>query len=262
MPSALRQRKTSLKRRTWPQAELGQLETIVESPRAPQEARPPSSESVDSIDESVPDIMLQITKPVTQTNGKTASQEMTHTQMIWYSHHLAESYNDRERLAGKIEQLENVCRYQSKTNKSLLEDVRTWQKNYESLETELIEATQEIEQAKAYVRSVETVNANLRYTLSQAREELEQPRRRRRNSCLSVCWDRLRCLSRRNRSFACGQSVLKSTSPQPEKPARVVNLSDTSMSKTHLLSSRNCSQISQLPSQLPDARQVLQRRAG
>lgn len=254
MPSALKQRKRSVKRQTWPQAELGQLETIIESPRPPQEARPASSESADSTDGSASD-----SKPDIQINAKTLSQENTHTQMIWYSHHLAESYTDRERLAGKIEQLENVCRYQSKTNKSLLEDIQTWHKNYETLETELIEATQEIQEAKAYVRNLETVNANLRYALSQAREEQEQARRKRRNGCLTACLERLRCLSRRIGSFGCGASVLKSTSPQPDKPMRVVNLSDTSVSKAHLLSSKNGSRT-QLTSQLPNMRQVAQKK--
>lgn len=260
MPSALRQRKPSVKRQTWPQSEIGQLETIVESPRAPQEARPSSSNSADSACELTSDGMLLDSRPEIHINGKASSQETTHTQMIWYSHHLAESYNDRERLAGKIEQLEHVCRYQSKTNKSLLADVRTWQKNYESIETELIEATQEIEEAKAYVRSVETTNANLRYALSQVREERDQARRKRRNGCFVNFWDRFQCFSRKIGTLAGGASVLKSTSPHPDKPARVVNFSGTSVSRTHLLDSRNCSRSSQLTSQLPDMRQVAQKR--
>lgn len=252
MPSAIRQRQRSLNRQTWPQSELGQLETIIESPRAPQEGCAASSKSTDN----VPNSTLLGGKPETAVDGKIPSYDMTHTQMIWYSHHLAESYNDRERLAGKIEQLENVCRYQSKTNAKLLEDIRSWQKNYESIEAELIEASQEIEEAKSYVRSIETANANLRYALSQAKEEQRRAQKKRRHTCLPTCWSHLRCCSRRMKGLACGTSALKSTSPFPDQPTRVVNLSDTSISRARLLGLKNCSKSSQLTSHHSEVRQV------
>lgn len=252
MPSALRQRKPSIKRQTWPQSELGQLETIIESPRAPQEGCVPSSKITDAASDGT-----QLgSKPDIRIDGRAPLQDMTHTQMIWYSHHLAESYTDRERLAGKIEQLENVCRYQSKTNGTLLEDIRSWQKNYESVEAELIDTAQELEEAKLYVRSIETANANLRYALSQAKEEQRRTRMKKRDTCLPSCWKHLRCFSRRIRSLACGASPLKSTSPFPDQPTRVVNLSSTSISKAQLFGSKNCSKSSQLTLHQPEVRQV------
>lgn len=182
-------------------------------------------------------------------NEKVLSSEVARTQMIWYSHHLAESYHDRERLASKIEQLETVCRSQCKTNASLLEDVRSWQDSYESIEAELIEATQEIEEAKAYVRSIETANANLRYALSQAREEQERARRRRWRKCFADCWDRVRCLPQQVNDIVCGASATKTSSPSPQNPARMIDIPTPSMSRIHLLGSRTCSRMSEGVSQ-------------
>lgn len=263
MSSTPVQRKPSLKRRTWPQSEPGHLETIIESPRTPQEARLSSTDVQDTPPRSRLNSQPQDSKQNVSVEKLLTPADATHTQMIWYSHHLAQSYSDRERLAGKIEQLEDVCRYQSKTNASLLDDIRTWRNNYETVESELIEATQEMEEAKAYVRSVETANANLRYALSQAKEEQERVRRKRWRTCgIEDSWKRLRSIPRRVSNAVCGASALKTTSPQPEKPSRVVDAPSRSTSRIHLLGSRNCSRVSQVASQILEARENPQRRAG
>lgn len=182
MRRAIPKRRGSLKRHTWPRTEVDQLETIVESPQS----SPKSKQTIE----------LPPTEPLCQTEecssiGKLVVQSSTsngegdppkksdQTQMVWYSHHLTESQRDRERLWNKVEELESVCRSHSKANAKLLQDVSAWQISCEKVEAELVEATQEIEEAKAHIRSIETSNMNLRYALRQAREEQELDRQRR-----------------------------------------------------------------------------------
>lgn len=177
MPVMLRHTsKGSRKRHTWPRAVVEQLETIPESPRAPI-----------NFDVSTPDLDVQ-SRPDLDSNPKdellqavtsgTSAEELRRAQMLWYSHHLAESQQDRERLSRKIKELENAYRTQSKVNAGLRDDVKSWQHSYDLIEAELVEVVQEIEEAKAYVRSIETSNANLRYTLSQVKEQTELKRQK------------------------------------------------------------------------------------
>lgn len=161
MPAMLRH--TNGKRHTWPRAIVEQLETIPESPRAPA-------------DFDSPDPTPKPVQPVVDTRS---TEELRRAQMLWYSHHLTESQQDRERLGQKIKELETAYRAQSKINAELRKDIITWQNSYDMIEAELVEAAQEIEEAKAYVRSIETSNANLRYTLSQAKEQVESEKRKR-----------------------------------------------------------------------------------
>lgn len=248
------QRKTSLKRITWPQSAPCQLETIVESPKAQdQSCRQPSS-AQDTNTHSAFGFELLDSKETHSAKTAVNASDVGHAQMIWYSHHLAQSYNDRERLKGKIQQLEDVCKYQSKTNARLLEDVQVWRNNYECVESELIESTQELEEAKAYVRSIETANANLRCALSKLKDEQAHTRKKKWRTCIRLSWKRLQSFSRQVGTAVCGASALISTSPQPDKPSRVVDVPNHSGSRMHLLGSRNCSRSSQLAFQVPELR--------
>lgn len=194
MPVLLRHKpKASLKRHTWPQARAEQLETILESPdRTPNLAPSAESTTSDKPSRDMTNPHVVEIEQVVCNNVKTSSLDTIQTQMIWYSQYLAESQSERERLCQKIEELRTVCKSQSKSNAALLDDVRTWQSNYDAVEAELVEATQEIEEVKGYVRNVETVNANLRYALSQAKEEQERSHRarwsHRLGKCFGSCW--------------------------------------------------------------------------
>lgn len=245
---------SSLKRQTWPPSTPTKLETIVESPRLRDETCCPPSTSVDGATQrKSTQELLDGKQEVSKGQGVSLSGA-EHTQMIWYSHHLAQSYNDRERMAVKIEELERVCKYQSSTNARLLEDIQVWRDNYETAESELVETTQEMVEAKAYLRRVETANANLRYTISQLKEERAHVRKNKWLTCLQVSWNNLKSLGRQIERLVCERSTLKSTSPQPDKPSRVVAMSDRAGSKMHLLGSRNCSRTSQLALQVPELR--------
>ncbi|KAJ9660205.1 hypothetical protein H2198_002711 [Neophaeococcomyces mojaviensis] len=182
-------RTSSSRRHTWPRAQVQQLETIPESPRSsPKKDFSTSLEPSSTGEPQRQDDELSTGEPKAELRN--VIPEAIRTQMLWYSHHLAQSYQDRERLASKISELENVCKSQSKANAALQRDIRVWQQNYESIENELIEAAQEIEEAKAYVRCLETANANVRYALSQAREEQEQAKQRRWGQRLQRPWRR------------------------------------------------------------------------
>lgn len=146
---------------------------------SPSEGRTPRAEDV---------VGLLDSEQCVPTDGKVSSTELVRARMIWYSHHLEESHYDREKLSNKVKELEIVCRSQLRTNASLVQDVQSWQNNYKAIESELVDAAQEIEEAKAYVRSIETANANLRYALSQAREEQERARRRKWSRMARSCW--------------------------------------------------------------------------
>lgn len=246
------QRKRSLKRSTWPQAAPGQLETIVESPKASEKLGFQSPSSPDAGAHATFEFELLDSKQ-NDLDKQTMDPSTGHSQMIWYSHHLAQSYTDRERLAGKIQQLESVCKYQSKTNARLLEDVQVWRNNYECVESELIEATQEMEEAKAYVRSVETANANLRDALSKLKDD-KCTRRNKWRTCLQNLWDRLVSQSQHVGKVVCEASAITSASPLPDMPSRMVDMPNSPSSKMHLLGSRNCSRTSQLALQVPELR--------
>lgn len=188
--------RVSRKRYTWPRTQVDQLETIPESPRTPQVAKFTSDTSSEERTYPADDVAtLSDSEQCMRYDEKVVPPEAVRAQMIWYSHQLEISYHDRERLDRRIKELEVVCRSQSKTNASLIHDIQSWQKNYDAVESELVDAAQEMEEVKAYVRSVETANANLRYALSQAREEQEHAHRRRWNHLAHRCWQRCTRLS-------------------------------------------------------------------
>lgn len=173
--SLSRKRRSPWKRHTWPRAQVDKLETILESPQI----LPQSKFLISPIRTSLAnDTTVQWkAEGCSKIDSPVGTHVDTNTQMIWWSHHLEESQQDRQRLSQKIKHLEAVCKTQSQTNTALLQDVKSWRNNYKGVEAELIEAAQEIEEAKAYVRSIETANANLRYALAQAKEEQERARR-------------------------------------------------------------------------------------
>lgn len=179
---AIPKRRASLKRHTWPRMEVDQLETILESPHSSPKSKQ-TSRLLPTGQISQTEEQSNIGRIAVQNNTSKTDidplKQSNHTEMVWYSHHLTESQRDRERLWNKVEELESVCRSHSKANAKLLQDVSVWQSSFEKAEAELVEATQEIEEAKAHIRNVETSNMNLRYALRQAREEQEYDRQRR-----------------------------------------------------------------------------------
>lgn len=187
--SSSHNRRASRKRHSWPRTRVDQLETIFESPPAHQKAffgtetqsqgRKPRAK-----DAAAP----QDSEQCRRIDMNDVLPEAIQAQMIWYSHHLEESHHDRERLSTKVKELERVCRSQSKTNAMLLQDIQSWQHNYETIESELIEVAKVVEEAKTYVRTIETANTGLRYALEQAREEQEAARRREWRYLAWRCW--------------------------------------------------------------------------
>lgn len=167
--------KGSHKRHTWPRTVVEHLETIPESPVAPADFdnSAATSQSKPVIDSSTRSNVVQFV-----VDGRN-TEELKRAQMLWYSHHLAESQQDREKLNKTIIELETAYRAQSKANAELRRNLKSWQNSYDIIEAELVEAAQEIEEARAYVRSIETSNANLRYALSQIKEQTELEKQKR-----------------------------------------------------------------------------------
>jgi len=210
--------RVSRKRYTWPRTQVDQLETIPESPRTPRVAKFTSDTPSEEQTYPAEDVATLLnSEQCMRHNEKVVPSEAVRAQMIWYSHQLERSCHDRERLNGRIEELEVVCRSQSKTNASLIREMQSWQKNYEAVESELVDAAQEVEEVKAYVRSVEMANANLRYALSQAREEQELACRRRWNHLAHRCWQRCTRLS----EFLVGACRLPSMRKRKEQDTHV-----------------------------------------
>ena len=242
--------RVSWKRHTWPRTQVNQLETIPESPRTPQKTKFGFASQPDEGKALTDNVELLDSVQSMRIEEKIVSPNAVQAQMIWYSHHLEESHHDRERLVSKIKELETVCRTHSKSNVTLVQDIQSWQTNYEAVESELIDTTQELEEAKAYVRSVETANANLRYALSQAREEQERARRNSWSNRALRCWQTCTHLSSSVLNGFRRPSIHKRKKRSAKipvstaRPESMLPIIDPSTSKVHLPPSRACSRTS------------------
>ncbi|KAK5071235.1 hypothetical protein LTR64_007739 [Lithohypha guttulata] len=190
--SVVLRRTGSNKRHTWPRTKVDQLETIPESPQTLSSSKFTAQEA--ARDQRAKDERRSVVLDTKSDkfSAESASSVDIQAQMIWYSHRLEESLHDRQRLTTRIKELEAVCKNQAKAQDTVLKDVKVWRQNYGIVEAELVEAAQEIVEVREYVRALETSNANLRYALSQAREEQECSHRTswcgRIRRCLQRCW--------------------------------------------------------------------------
>lgn len=216
------------KRHSWPKTRVHHLETIPESPRSPPKksfafeidshlAQATQKELSDSIAENLND------------EPESVIPEAIRAQMQWYSHHLAQSYRDRERLATRVSDLETVCKSQTKANTSLHKAVTLWQQNYRSIELELIEASHEIDEARASIRRLKTTNSNLRYTLCQLKEEREYIQDRKWSNRLRRSWQA--CISW-SRSLLQNNSCTSSQQQTRERPPARQDFNDQSRMAT------------------------------
>lgn len=178
MPIIVKQRRAgSSKRHTWPRSVVEQLETIPESPPTLLKA------TFDNSSNSQP--ATKIPAPVDTKPGFSEQ-----AQILLITQHLQTSIQDRETLSKRIADLEKICSSQAKSNAALIREVRSWQQNYDTVEAELLELAAENEEAKRYVRALETSNANLRYALAQMKEERDRAESRRWRNRLGkiVAW--------------------------------------------------------------------------
>lgn len=182
MPSGQQtKRQIRQKRHTWPRTSVNTLEPIIESPRTPTKPKFPAGSDG------------------TSQGSPRGTTDLNHSQLLWYSQVLAESQKERLKLGDKILHLERVCEKQKSKNARLQEEVYQWQANFDTIRVELFDAVQEIEDARSYVRSIETSNANLKYVLAQIKEQEQAARERK--------W------SKRIKNFV--QSVFKSKPSRP-----------------------------------------------
>ena len=149
------------KRHTWPRSNVDKLETIIESPRTPTKQKFPSGDG-----------------NRTSQGSPGGIQEINHSQLLWYSQVLSDSQKERLKLSDKIAHLERVYEKQKSKNTRLQQEVLQWQVNFDTIQVELCEAVQEIEDARSYVRTIESSNANLKYVLAQMKEEQAMKERR------------------------------------------------------------------------------------
>lgn len=203
----------SLKRHTWPRAVVEQLETIPESPPTLPKATFDSGLTARS---STISPALEQQKPSRASDAK-----LTQAQMLVFSQHLRESIQERELLSTRIQELENICLNQLKANAALIREVRSWQQNYDILEAELVDVTTENEEAKQYVRALETSNANLRYALNQAQEQRDRAEAKRWRRRIRVVLERCRFLPATVRAYwSRGDTSMNEKEGQDRSPSR------------------------------------------
>jgi len=234
------------KRYTWPRTQVDQLETIPESPQMSQVAKFMPVTLSEEHTHQAEDVATLLDSKQCARHDEHVVPSGAAGQMIWYSRQLELSYRDRERLGGRVSELKVVCKSQSKTNASLIRELQSWQKNYQAVESELVDATRELEEVKAHVRSVETANANLRYALIQAREEQERARRRRWNNLARRCWRRCTCWSEKLIDSCRSPNTKKLKKHEPDqarsttRPESRCPILHSSTSKTSLSHSGTC----------------------
>lgn len=252
MPIIVKQRRAgSLKRHTWPRAIVEQLETIPESPPTLPKA---------TFDDGSKAQSAATTSPTVQQKApKGSDNALTQAQMLVFTQHLKESIQDRENLSAKIKELENICSSQSKANAALIREIRSWQQNYDNIEAELVDVVAENDEAKRYVRALETSNANLRYALSQAQEQRDRAEarhwRRRIRRMLEKCsslprvlhsyWSKTSSSEKRN--------VARSPSRRPILRSRASNFDELQSGRCSRMDSRTQTAVlTSSPSQASD----------